>query len=301
MKKIKLIFTILALVLLMPSCENDGGDSNLDLEIGALPNITKVATTDSFINLVNVSSGSPINLGLTVSVAQGEVSSMDIVGFYKKGANLYKAVLKSNITTFPVTVNFSQTDLISAFSELNSINDFAVGDVLTISAELKLKNGSVIQMVNNNGTPNYGQDIANSIKYKVLQTYSVSCPSNLAGTFSYSTTNMGEPGGGRVAGPVTGTVKFTTADAGMYAISDASFGGWTGLYGPGNIATGVKLKDICNKISYSGVDQYNEVFTFSNLVVNGTKLSFHWENDYGEFGDTTLTRADGTNWPTLTL
>ena len=30
-------------------------------------------------------------------------------------------------------------------------------------------------------------------------------------------------------------------------------------------------------------------------------MSFHWENDYGEFGDTTLTRTDGTNWPQLSL
>ncbi|UQD54913.1 hypothetical protein [Flavobacterium sp. K5-23] len=127
------------------------------------------------------------------------------------------------------------------------------------------------------------------------------CTSTLGGTYAYSTTKMGEPGGGRVAGPVTGNVTFTATTPGVYAISDASFGGWIGLYGPGNIAKNVKLTDICNKIAYSGKDQYDEIFTFSNLVVNGTKLSFHWVNDYGEFGDTTLTRTDGKNWPNLKL
>jgi len=128
-----------------------------------------------------------------------------------------------------------------------------------------------------------------------------SCPSNLAGTYVATNTNMSEPGGGKVAGPITASVKFVEVGVGLYSISDASFGGWTGLYGAGNIATGVKLKDICNQISYSGVDQYGEVFTFSNLVVNGSKLSFHWENDYGEYGDTTLSRTDGTSWPDLKL
>lgn len=129
----------------------------------------------------------------------------------------------------------------------------------------------------------------------------IDCYSDLAGTYSYSTTNMSEPGGGFVAGPVTGSVTFTAAGAGVYNISDASFGGWIGLYGPGNTATGVQLVDLCGEIAYDGVDQYNEVFTFSNLVINGANMSFHWENDYGESGDTTLTRTDGTNWPNLTL
>lgn len=129
----------------------------------------------------------------------------------------------------------------------------------------------------------------------------IDCYSDLAGTYSYTTTNIGEPGGGFVAGPVTGTVTFTAAGSGVYNISDASFGGWIGLYGPGNVATGVQLVDSCDEIAYSGVDQFNEVFTFSNLVINGANMSFHWENDYGEFGDTTLTRTDGTNWPNLTL
>lgn len=129
----------------------------------------------------------------------------------------------------------------------------------------------------------------------------IDCYSDLAGTYSYVTTNMSEPGGGFVDGPVTGTVTFSAAGAGVYNISDASFGGWIGLYGPGNVATGVQLVDLCGEMSYSGVDQYNEVFTFTNLVINGADMSFHWENDYGEFGDTTLTRTDGTNWPNLTL
>lgn len=66
-------------------------------------------------------------------------------------------------------------------------------------------------------------------------------------------------------------------------------------------ATGVELQDICNQISYNGVNQYGDSFTMTNLVVNGNKITFHWETSYGEFGDTTLTKTDNTNWPDLTL
>jgi hypothetical protein len=128
-----------------------------------------------------------------------------------------------------------------------------------------------------------------------------SCVSALAGTYSYITTNCYTPGppASSVTGPFSGSVILTEVSVGLYEISDASFGGWTGLYGSG-VATGVKLKDECNKISFTGADQYNEIFTISNLVITGNKMSFHWENDYGEYGDTELTNPNG-NWPALTL
>jgi hypothetical protein len=129
------------------------------------------------------------------------------------------------------------------------------------------------------------------------------CYSNLAGTYSYVTTNCYTPGppASSVAGPFSGSVTFTAVTSGVYDISDVSFGGWIGLYGPNNIATGVKLNHLCGTLSLSGTDQYNEVFTLTNLVVNGSDLSFHWANDYGEYGDTTLTRDDFTNWPNMHL
>lgn len=130
-----------------------------------------------------------------------------------------------------------------------------------------------------------------------------SCPSALAGVCNYVTTNCYSPGppASNVAGPFTGSVTFTPLGKGVYTISDVSFGGWIGLYGPNQFATGVKLVDDCNKISLTGVDQFNEVFTLTNLLVSGKTLYFHWANDYGEYGDTALTRADGADWPALSL
>jgi hypothetical protein len=132
----------------------------------------------------------------------------------------------------------------------------------------------------------------------------LNCFSDLAGTYNYVTTNCYAPGTPpiSVAGPLTGTVTFAaTADAGVYALSDGSFGGWVGLYGPDTFATGLKFVDLCGEVAYGGEDQYGDDYTFTNLVINGSSMSFHWENTYGEYGDTTLSRPDGSNWPNLTL
>lgn len=302
MKKIKLIFTTLAILLLMPSCENDGGDSKINFKNGALANIQKIGTSDSFIDLVAVNSGGEINLGFTVDKGLGDFSSMDIIGFYTKADGMiYKATLVSNVTTFPTTFNISKTDLFDAFDELNTASDFELGDKLIITTQLTLKDGSIQKIINDDGSPNYSPNIASSSLYKVFQSYGVSCPSDLGGIYDFVTTNVKAPTGESAAGPLTGTVTFEDQGGGVYTISDASFGGWIGLYGPGNIAEGVTLTDVCNKIAYTDKDQYGEIFTFSNLVINGSEISFHWENDYGEYGDTTLIRTDGSNWPNLSL
>lgn len=124
------------------------------------------------------------------------------------------------------------------------------------------------------------------------------CTSNLAGTYSFSTVNFYTPanGGTLITSPTTGTVTLTQSGDGVYGISDASFGAWLIFYG--EAATGLKLNDMCGKLSFSGKSQYNDTFTISNVSVNGNKLTFKWTTSYNEYGTTTLTRTDGSSWPT---
>lgn len=172
------------LVLTAVSCEKDGGTSVIDFTEGAVPNIKKIASTDQGLNVIALKNGQNINLGLTVSVGAGKVSSMNIVGIYTKGSVVEKAVLKTNVTGFPATVNISQTDLYNAFTLLNSANDVALSDKLVISADLTLTDGTVVKMFTDKGVPNYGADVANSLVYSVLQNYIVSCPLTDASLFN---------------------------------------------------------------------------------------------------------------------
>lgn len=65
MKKIKLIFTLMLLVFVAISCENDGGTSVIEITEGAVPNIRKIVGTDQGINLIALKNGQNIDLGLT--------------------------------------------------------------------------------------------------------------------------------------------------------------------------------------------------------------------------------------------
>lgn len=171
----------------------------------------------------------------------------------------------------------------------------------SVSGSIKIHNDAVAEGDETFTLRIGGPNTSNATLNPVNVTFVINdCYSDLAGTYNYTTTNCSAPTGEAAAGPLTGTVTFTETAPGVYSLSDASFGGWIGLYGSG-IATGVSFRDLCGQLSYTGVDQYNETFIISNLVIDGPNMSFHWENDYGEFGDTTLTRTDGTNWPALYL
>lgn len=84
MKKIKLILAFLAISIAFLGCENDGGDSKLNLEVGAVPDIQKSAEADAFIDLIAINNDQPITLAFTVDVAQGNVKSLDVIIFTKK-------------------------------------------------------------------------------------------------------------------------------------------------------------------------------------------------------------------------
>ncbi len=170
MKNIKLIFALLAIVLLVPSCEDDGGKSKMDLEVGAAPNIVKATGTDASINLLAVANGVKINLGVTVTPGQGDIVSIDLVGFYKKTTTYEKAYLLKGITTFPTTFKFDQFTIMNAFTTVNAPSDFTLNSSLIVSAEMTLKDGRVLKMYADDGTPLFGADISNSSLFKVQQT-----------------------------------------------------------------------------------------------------------------------------------
>jgi hypothetical protein len=297
MKKFKLIFTLLAIVLLVPSCEKDGGDSKLNLTEGAIANVQKVATTDGFIDLVAINAGSSINIGYTIDEARGKVVSMDVVAFYKKiSGEVYKGVLETNVTTFPSTFSITQDDLFAAFEQLNVAGDFEVGDQLTITTELTLENGTVIKTLTDSGRPNYGGNVGNTASFTPLQVYNVACPSDLAGTYSVLTTGASTDTGPTPAeNPITNfpyNVTITDEGGGSYSISDA-FGGvyilWYDIYGLDFEVEGT-FSDVCGVISGTFPEPFGTDVEYDGTVnANGT-LTIHWINGYGDEGVSTFTR-----------
>jgi len=297
MKKIKLIFTTLAILLLMPSCENDGGNSKINFKNGALTDLQKISTTDSFINLIAVNSGDDINLGFTVEKAIGDFSSMDIVGFYTKAnGTIYKATLVSNVTTFPATFNISKTDLFDAFEELNTASDFELGDKLIITNQLTLEDGSIQRIINDDGSPNYSPNIASSGLYKVFLSYGVSCPSDLGGTYSVLSSGASTDSGPTPSENPIANFPYTTVitdnGGGSYTMDDA-FGGllilWYDIY---DLTFKVKgeFTDVCGNLSGSFTGAFGEINTITGGVNPNGSLNIHWENEWGDYGDAIYTK-----------
>jgi len=300
MKNTNKIFALLAFLMLALSCENDGGDSKIETQYGAIINIQKKTDTDAFINILAIENSENINLGVTIDNTLGDISSIDIIGFYTKSdGTILKGKFSTAIKELPYSLNINQQDIVNTFNGLDTTSDIQIGDKLTITAELTLKDGRTLKLLNDDGSNNFSSKINNTNSYKNSQVYNVSCASSLGGTYEFSTTNIGEAGGYFTSDTFTGTVTFEDQGGGIYTISDASFGGYDELYG--DIAKNVELQDICNQISFKGTNQYGDSFAMTNLIVNGDKISFHWETSYGEFGDTTLKRTDSSSWPPLNL
>lgn len=182
MKKIKLLISA-SLLLLFSSCTSDGGTSVQKLTSGAVPKVTKIATAETGINLIAINNGLDINLGLTLDKEDGNVKSMDIVGFYSKGGVISKAYLKKDITTFPSNLTLNKAALFDAFASLNSNADFQTGDNLTVTAEITLADGTITKVLKDDGTPSYGSGLL-SIYKNMFQTYDITCPLNDASNFS---------------------------------------------------------------------------------------------------------------------
>lgn len=282
MKKIlniKLSLSILFSAILLTSCEKDDftGDSTLEV---ATDVVGTISLTSPLTTSQNVREADEDSFAFTITLNKPQskdihVSVIQVSGSAESGTD--------------GDFEFDNDIVIPAYS-------------LTASGTIKIHNDDLQE-----GDENFTLKIGNantsnaSVASSTVTFVITDCFSDLAGTYNFSTTNVSAPTGEFAAGPLTGTVTFTQTASGVYELSDASFGGWVGLYGAGNIATGVSFADTCGTLAYSGTDQYGEVFTISNLVISGPSMSFHWENDYGEFGDTTLTRPDGSNWPALTL
>ena len=83
---------------------------------------------------------------------------------------------------------------------------------------------------------------------------------------------------------------------------DMSFGNFYACYGStaqgsmpnsDSAMPALTLVDACNVLSFKGSSQWGEVYSFSEITVNGSSLTLGWTNDYGEGGSTVITRDDG--------
>jgi len=171
--------------------------------------------------------------------------------------------------------------------------DIQGGDVFEFSLILNDKFGRAFnrENVSNNiaGAPFY----SSPFQYFV----SVVCPSDLAGTYTYSSKDM-DTAYGACPGTITGSIIFTAAKntAGAYDISDGTFGLWN-CYGDSWGDGSVRIKDACGTLTMTGSDKYGVSYGMTVLSVDANNLVLTWLNGDGETGTTTIKSNDGKPWP----
>ncbi len=303
MKKIQIILLIL-LVSFAYSCDDDGGTSVIDLgNDGAVPDMAKSDTGDSFIDLVKITNGENVTIAINADVAQGTPAMTDIVGSYKTAdGEVYNGVLISDVS-LPQTFDITVDDIVAAFSEFNDPTDILLGDILTISTRFTMDDGVVLNIFNEDGSFNISADLQNSGLFTTFVNYPVACPSEIGGTFDFVSTNLqADFGGPCPIGEVTGTVTWTDQGGGNYLSTDLGFGQYESSCwndGPATSA-GAIVVDLCNEINpgqIGGLDQYGLTYIYTIISVDGSVLTLSWANDYADSGDVVLTRQDGLDWP----
>ncbi len=292
MKNLKIVLAFMMLATFIVSCDDDGGTSNVDLQEGGVTNITKNSDFAEIINLNDIRNGDEVQIGFDVDVFYGNVVSADVVGFYRTSTDLFGPVtLVSGITEFPTEVTLDQDDIIAAFAELNSRDDIQLADELILTTRILLADGSEINLVNNDGTRNYGSDIHTSAFFKAQVSYPVSCPSDLGGTYAVVSNGASTEAGIPAAVNLPYTITLTDNGGGSYSISDGVAGVyifWYSGFGytfetPGNFT------DVCGTINGSWVEGFGCQVDLTGVVNEDGTLSISWENCFGDAVDAVYT------------
>ena len=139
------------------------------------------------------------------------------------------------------------------------------------------------------GAPFY----ASPFQYNV----SVICPSDLAGTYNFTQSNM-QSIYGSCPGTISGTTTFTAiaSTPGAYRITDGTFGFWN-CYGDSWGSGNVRINDACGKLTMSGSDKYSASYSMTVVSVNAQDLVIQWLNSDGETGLVTIKSNSGKPWP----
>lgn len=291
MKNFKLFLITIALATFTISCEDDGGTSNfVSLDLGAVPNMTKSSSTDAFYNLIKLNNGENVSVTFNAEVAQGDPASADVVGIYTTASGaVYSSTIFSNVT-LPQEFNLSVNDIIAAFSELNDPSDIQVGDNIALTTRFTMNDGTVLNILNNDGTSGTGANIQTTVLFTTVINYPVSCPSDLGGV--YDVISNGENTAGiPPAVDFPYTITLTDNGGGSYTMSDFAAGVYILWY------TGFGLTfeqpgtftDVCGTIGGDFTDAWGQTVPVTGSVNEDGTIDLRWDNPWGDFNDSILT------------
>ena len=299
--KINNIFSVLMIfsLLFVVGCEDDPIIEKAESNLFDLGGATVAATASgNEFNLTDYLSGEeniPVNYTVTTN---GEgVSNINSFISHNGGAPNDLG----SLTSFPAMNSINIVDAAAACGI--SADDLVAGDYFTVSFD------GVTTASGQFGT-------GAGFRIDVVEVFK----SALAGVFDAvsTSTNQGagigwdDCDGNEWTGVVEWEREHTLPeDDGVYRVlsiapttevfEDASHGAYYGCYdtdAQANLPNGdLRVTDTDGVLAIVGASQWGEVYSVSNVVVDGTVLTFNWTNDYGEGAAIQLTRQDGVAWP----
>ncbi|HSJ69368.1 MAG TPA: hypothetical protein VK921_16925 [Anditalea sp.] len=312
---------LLALTMLVVSC-TDFVDPNVpykDFNTGAyLRTIARTSTTFNFFNLdeskfaltieaVDIEDGATVE---TVEVRVRRRRLIPGVGLAYVPAQVsseWTDVLVRTLSRADFAPNSDSRFLRASFEVTANqtmevlgltADDIQGGDTFEFRLVLNDRLGRVF--TNNNRS----SDVAGGVFYDSPFQYNVNvvCPSDLGGTFAFTTTNISAGAGGNAAAcgaEISGNITITAVAGvpGQYTVNDVSFGMFACAWDDSPPAGSVRLVDSCSILRFTGTDKYGDSYTIVITGNTGTTLTFNWSNSYGDGGTTVLTAPSGFTFP----
>ena len=311
MKMLKYTFGLMLGALVFLSSCRDFVDPNIpysDFDTGAyLRTIDRTSTTFNYFDMA--SSTFALTLEAVDSEDGASVETVDINVQHRRlitGVGLEYTPAAGPVTVKTISASdfapnadsrFLRTSfVITAAEALAAVGlteaDIEGGDVFEFSVELHDKYGRTFNRENVSG------NIAGAPFYDSPFQYFVSvvCPSDLAGTYNFTQSDMDSPYGS-CDGTISGTTTWTSATATSYTVSDGTFG-FFDCYGDSWGSGDVRISDACGKLTMSGADKYGGAYTMTVISADSENLVFQWFNTYDETGIVTVMANEGKPWPT---
>ncbi len=233
-----------------------------------------------------------VNQGADVVEYVLDVQYVDVTGANSSGPSELRTYGSSTFTKdsegFMAVENISVTsaDVTSVFGLTYS--DLTAGDEFRVIGKIVMSDGSEHTFSNSSASVN-GTAFQGFFNF----TMPAACPSDLTGSFAFSTVvGAGHPGcsGGET---VSGTVDIVAQGGGVYKFSDWAFGAYGPCYGGGTAGGDLTFTEVCTVVAFTGfTDSFGDTWTFVSSI-SGDEWTIDWVNTYAEEAVSVITFPGG--------
>ncbi len=298
----KFIIIMAALLVFAFGCEDDERLPLVVLdsvEKGAYPRL--IDETDKLINLFDISGSSYTYNIEFVDIEGGTLVAeyvLDLVFDDNNPDNGDKSAgpveyLKFSSSDFSMgengylkapTITINAADALSAAGV--SADDVLAGDNFNFVGRIILTDGRQFSQTNSSATV-----VGPAFQGHFNFTLPANCPSDLTGTYAYTTTAVWCPEWDGT--PLTGEVEIVAKGGGVYYFSDWSFGAYGPCYGGTADQPGLTFDEVCAVVDFTGfTDSFGDTWTYDSSI-DGENWTINWSNTYDEAGNTVITFPGG--------